>query len=136
MDRILQVPFFCQLRKTIAVIIHVIPFPGLFGAPGSPPVMRDDAIATLPKEQHLPVPVVRGQRPTVRENDRLTRSPILVINLRAVFRCNGGHFSSSPLLISCEHHTASPATSPTGAGPPQFLSSGRQATELASAATL
>ena len=41
----------------------------------APPVVRDDAIASLAEEQHLSVPVVRAQWPAVRENDRLARCP-------------------------------------------------------------
>src|SRR5882724_3020287 len=59
-----------------------------------PPVMRDHAIAPLAEEEHLPVPVVRGKWPAVRENDRLTRSPIFVINLRAILGCDRCHTSS------------------------------------------
>src|SRR6266436_4508130 len=65
-----------------------------------PSVMRDHAIAPLAEEEHLPVPVVRGKRPTMGENDRLTRSPILVINLRAILRCDPCH-TSSWLLRRC-----------------------------------
>ena len=57
------------------------------------PVMRNDAIATLAEEQHLPVPVVRAQRPTVGEDDGLACSPILVIDLRAVLHCKRWHLS-------------------------------------------
>ena len=44
------------------------------------PIMRDDAIAMLAKEQHLRVPVVTAERPTVGEDDGLASSPILVKN--------------------------------------------------------
>jgi hypothetical protein len=37
------------------------------------------------EEQHLRVPIVGRQRPTVRENDRLTFAPILVINVSVRF---------------------------------------------------
>jgi hypothetical protein len=56
-----------------------------------PPVMRDDAIAMLLKEQQLPVPVVRGQWPAVRKHDRLPFSPVLIVNLRAVFGRDSAH---------------------------------------------
>src|ERR1700739_812732 len=71
----------------------------------SSPVMRDDAIAALAKEQHLPVPVVRAQRPPVAEHDRLPFSPILVINLSPVFcryRCHD--LSSKFGAEICEPH--------------------------------
>jgi hypothetical protein len=59
--------------------------------PMPPPVVRDDAIAMLPKEQHLPVPVIRGQRPAMRKHDRLSLSPVLIVNLRAVFGRDSAH---------------------------------------------
>src|SRR5580704_12166731 len=65
------------------------------------PVVRNDAIATLPEEQHLAVPVVRSQRPAMRKHDRLPLAPILVIDLRTVFGCNRCHFSP-PQVLLCE----------------------------------
>ena len=52
------------------------------------PVVRNNAIAQLAEMQHLAVPIVRGQWPAVRENDRLPRTPILVVNLCSVLRRN------------------------------------------------
>ncbi len=44
-----------------------------------PPVVRDDAIAVLPEEQHLSVPVVRGQWPAMRKHQvRLVRAKLLL----------------------------------------------------------
>src|ERR1700689_4754804 len=59
--------------------------------------MRNDAITIGEEEQHLCVPVVRRQRPTVVKRDRLgvLRTPIFVVNLRAVFQCDRSHV---PLL--------------------------------------
>jgi hypothetical protein len=63
------------------------------------PVVRNNAIAQLAEMQHLPVPIVRAQRPTVRENDRLPRAPILVVNLCSVLRRNRSHgFASLSLM--------------------------------------
>ncbi len=47
-------------------------------------VMRDHAVAVLQKVQHLAVPVVRTQRPAVREDDGLAATPVLVEDLGAV----------------------------------------------------
>src|SRR5207244_7668744 len=43
------------------------------------------------EEHHLRVPVVGGQRPAVAEDDRLSRSPVLVVDLRAVIRGDEWH---------------------------------------------
>jgi len=49
------------------------------------PVVRDNAIAVLAEEQHLGVPVIRTERPTVAEDYRLSLSPVLVEDCRAIF---------------------------------------------------
>jgi len=61
--------------------------------------MRDDSIAPLAEEKHLSIPVIGGEWPAVAENDGLSRSPILIENLRAVFRGNRRHTTSSFLLL-------------------------------------
>ena len=48
-------------------------------------VMGDAAIAIGRQEEHLSSPTVRVQRPPVTEYDGLTRAPILVVDLCAVF---------------------------------------------------
>src|SRR5580700_5354808 len=68
-----------------------------------PPVMRDDAIATLPEEQHLPIPIVRAQWPAMRKHDRLSLSPVLVENLRAVFGRDSAHIVVSYQAVRRRH---------------------------------
>src|SRR5271154_6606013 len=63
------------------------------------PVVRDHSIAALPEEQHLPVPIVSAQRPTVREDNGLSRAPVLVINLCSIFGCNSCHKTLSFVCI-------------------------------------
>ena len=48
------------------------------------PVVGYDAIAVVEEEQHLCVPIIGRQRPTVTEYDRLTGTPILEIDLDTV----------------------------------------------------
>ena len=57
-------------------------------------IMSDHPVAALEEEHHLCIPVVRRQRPTVMEKERLACSPILEVDLRAVFHCNRSHVSS------------------------------------------
>src|ERR1700733_3095302 len=54
-------------------------------------VMGDDAKAFVQKEQHLRISVVRRQRPTRGEYDRLARTPILVEDFGPVLGSNPGH---------------------------------------------
>src|SRR5688572_15677917 len=62
-------------------MIHVMAATGLAGATVPAPVVGYDAIAVLEEEQHLCVPIVGRQRPTVAEHDRLSGAPILVVDL-------------------------------------------------------
>src|SRR6202023_1040885 len=91
MDCVLQVKLFGEGCEIVGVGVHVITIPRLGGTAVPSPVMRDDSIALLAEEQHLSVPVVGGERPTVTEHDGLALSPVLVVNGCSVFRCNGWH---------------------------------------------
>src|ERR1700719_1034253 len=95
-DCLLQVKLFSEGREIVRIGIHLVAVPGLGGASVPSPVMRDDPIAALAEEQHLSVPVVRTERPSVTEYDGLALSPVLVVNLRSVFCGDGRHgfFSS------------------------------------------
>jgi hypothetical protein len=55
------------------------------------PVMSDHAITLLEKKEHLIVPIVSAQGPSMMENDGLARTPIPVEDLRAVFGCDRIH---------------------------------------------
>src|SRR5580692_4389301 len=93
MDRIFEVELFSQHCEIVGVGVHVVAVPGLAGAAVASPVVRDDSIAALAEEQHLSIPIVRGERPSVAEHYGLTRAPVLVINLRTVFCGNRWHTS-------------------------------------------
>src|ERR1700677_4910764 len=57
-------------------------------------IMGDDAVAMLTKKEHLRVPSIGVQRPSVREHDGFAPSPILVVDLCAVGSCDRGHCQS------------------------------------------
>src|ERR1700674_4923528 len=101
MDYVLQVKLFGEGCEIVGVGVHVIAIPGLGGTAVTSPVVRDDSIALLAEEQHLSVPVVRGERPAVTEHYGLALSPVLVVNVRAVFCRESRHrgFSFVPTLV-------------------------------------
>src|SRR6267143_6038520 len=66
-------------------MIHVMATADLGGAAMATPVVGDDAIAVLEEEQHLRVPIIGRERPTVAEHNGLTLAPVLVEDLNAVF---------------------------------------------------
>src|SRR5438552_15160270 len=91
MNCVLQVEFFRQSGEIVGVGVHLVTIPCLGGTTVPSPVMRDDSIALLAEEQHLSVPIVRSERPAVTEHYGLALSPVLVVNLCAVFCCDSRH---------------------------------------------
>src|SRR4051812_19237531 len=72
-------------------MIHVMAVARLGGATVAAAIMGYDAITVIEEEQHLRVPVISRQRPSMTEHDGLTFAPVLVIDLRAVFSRDASH---------------------------------------------
>ena len=62
-------------------MIHVMAIARLSGPAVAAPVMGDDAIAVFKEEQHLRVPIIGRQRPTMAEDYGLTFAPVFVIDV-------------------------------------------------------
>ena len=88
MDGVLQIEMRGKRGLVMGVVIHIVAI-GDLGQTPMTPAAGDHAIAMLQEEQHLRVPVV-GQRPAMAEHNRLTGTPVLVVDLNAVFGFNGG----------------------------------------------
>src|SRR5438552_227861 len=78
MHRFLEVEMFGQRRQVVGIMIHVMAVARLGGAAMTATVVGDDAIAFANEEKHLRVPVIRGERPAMTEDDRLPGPPILI----------------------------------------------------------
>src|SRR6266480_1659606 len=78
---ILQIKMCGQSRKVVGIVIHVMAVARLGGPAVASSVMGDDAIAVFEEEQHLRVPVVGRQRPTMTEDDGLSFTPIFIIDV-------------------------------------------------------
>src|SRR5262249_25304365 len=78
--------------KIVGIAVHVVSESSLARPAMATPVKRDDAEAVLLEEQHLAVPSVGAERPAVRESDYRAFAPVLVIDLRTVFRRDRAHF--------------------------------------------
>src|ERR1700681_285010 len=76
-------------------MIHVVAIAGLAGSAVAAAVVGDDSIAVIEKEQHLRVPVIGRQRPTMAEHDRLTLAPVLVIDFDPILGLDCRHFKFS-----------------------------------------
>jgi hypothetical protein len=59
---------------------------GLSRAAVATTIMGDNAIAMLQEEQHLIVPMVRAERLTMAEDNRLSVAPVLIKDCRAILR--------------------------------------------------
>jgi hypothetical protein len=80
-------------------VIHVVAVTDLARPAVASAVMSDDAIAVIEEEQHLRIPIVGRQRPTMAEDDGLTFAPVLVVDLYSVAGCNCTHVIPSLLLL-------------------------------------
>src|ERR1700678_1653164 len=65
------------------------------------PVMRDHPVAVLGEKQHLCIPRIRIQRPAMRKRDRLSLTPVLVINRRTVV--GGKCVCGQRIASKCSH---------------------------------
>src|SRR3984957_11877891 len=80
-DRISQVEMRRESGQVIGIMVHIVAVGGLSRAAVPTAVMGDHPIAVMQEEQHLVIPVVRAERPTMAENYRLSFTPVLVVNL-------------------------------------------------------
>src|SRR6266403_378336 len=90
---VLQIKMRGQSRKVVGIVIRVMAVARLGGPAVASSVMGDDAIAVFEEEQHLRVPVVGRQRPTMAKYDGLSFAPIFVVNLRSIFGRDCAHVS-------------------------------------------
>src|SRR5262245_16446675 len=90
---VLEVEMRGHRGEIVRIVIHVVAVGDLRGAAVTAAVMRNNAIALVEEEQHLCIPVVGRQRPTMAEHNGLTFAPILVEDFNAVFRFYKAHVS-------------------------------------------
>src|SRR2546430_17199240 len=83
-----------ECGEIIGVVIHIVSVAGLARSSVTSPIMGDDAIAMIQEKHHLGIPLIRTQWPAMTENNRLSVSPILVIDLCSVFCCDCRHKTS------------------------------------------
>src|SRR5262249_7306323 len=97
------------------IVIHVVSVAHLCGPAVPAPVMGNHPVAMMQEEQHLRVPIVGRQWPSVTENDRLTGTPVLVEDLGSVSGRELGHFSplfsSIPDVVAARQLPAGPCGS-------------------------
>src|SRR5208283_3059735 len=77
---IFEIEMVHQLGKILGVLIHVVALPGLARASMAAAIVGDNPIASLSEKQHLGIPGVGAQRPSMREGDNRSRSPVFVVD--------------------------------------------------------
>ena len=77
MDGIFQVEMRRKSRQVVGVMIHIMAVGSLGRAAVPTAIVGDNTVAAMQEEQHLVIPVVRAERPTMAENYGLSlyRSP-------------------------------------------------------------
>src|SRR5512132_3204890 len=93
MDRAPQVEMLNHCGGVSGVVIHVVTIANLRGSTMAAAIMGDDPIALVYDLEHLRVPVIGTQRPTMMEDERLgvLGTPIFVENLNAILGGNIAH---------------------------------------------
>ena len=96
-DCVLQVKRVCQVGNVGRISVHLIATVGLVRSSMTTAIVGNNPETLVQEKQHLIVPLVRAQRPSMVEDDRLCvfRSPVLVEDTGAVFGGDGAHASSS-----------------------------------------
>src|SRR5262249_5782300 len=107
----------CQI---VGIPVHVISRPSLAGSTMSTTVVRHNSEAVLCEKEHLTVPHVGVQRPSVREGYDWTRAPVFVVDRRAIFHRDGAHVHVS-CASSLQHrqrliHASYPSAASTRCG--------------------
>src|SRR5437764_9696174 len=96
-NRILQVEMVGDGLQIVGIMVHVVAATGLSRTAMSAPISRNDAEAFAEEEKHLRVPIIRRERPTVTEHNRLPAAPVFIIDVDVgsvffsnsyVWRCN------------------------------------------------
>src|SRR5262249_48820860 len=90
-DGILQIELDDQFGEVVGVGVHVVAGPRLARTSVATAIMGDAAVAARGQVEHLVLERVGGERPAVTEDDGLTGSPIVEVDLRAVFRVDEAH---------------------------------------------
>ena len=98
-DGVFQVERFDELREVVGIGVHVVAIPGLARPAVAATVMGDAAIAVGGQKQHLSLPAIRTEGPAVAEHHRLSCAPVLVIDLRTVFRRDRAHCLAPSLSL-------------------------------------
>ena len=92
MDGVSQVELLDELGQIIGIGVHVVAGPRLARPAVTATVMGNAEISVRGQEEHLVLECVGTERPSMAEDDGLTRAPVIVVDLGTVLRrdrCHG-----------------------------------------------
>src|SRR5262245_38554677 len=94
-DGVAQIQMLEDRRRVRGVVVHVVAVTHLTRPAMAAPVMSDDSISLPEQVEHLGVPVVGAQWPTMMEDDglRVLWTPVLVENFHSVLGGNRAHLT-------------------------------------------
>src|SRR4051812_36329664 len=78
---ILQFQMIGNGLQIVGIMIHVVATVGLCRATMSASIGRNDAETFVEEKKHLGVPIIGGEGPGMTEHNRLSASPIFIIDL-------------------------------------------------------
>src|SRR5438034_3174326 len=89
-NRILQVEMVGDGLQIVGIMVHVVSAASLSRATMSAPISRNDAETFAEEKKHLRVPIIRRERPTMTEHDRLSAAPVFIkdVDICSVFFSN------------------------------------------------
>ena len=90
-DDVLEIQGLDHGCEVVGISVHVVRGRSLAGSAVAAAIVCDDSEAMLCEKQHLAVPGIGAQRPSVREGDDRALAPVLVIDRRAVLHCDRAH---------------------------------------------
>src|SRR5688572_6944534 len=99
MDGVPQIEMGDDCRDIGSIVVHVVAGADLCRAAVAAPVMSDHAVALFDEVEHLRVPIVGAQWPSVMEENRLPGTPVFVEDLDAVFGGDRAHNGVSVHLV-------------------------------------
>src|SRR5213592_2988221 len=80
-NRILEVEMIGHGLQIVGIVVHVVSAAGLSRATMSTPISCNDAETFAEEKKHLRIPVIGRQWPAVAEDDRLSLTPVFIIDV-------------------------------------------------------
>jgi hypothetical protein len=92
---LIEIECFDECRKIIGIGIQIVAPPGLTRTTVTTTVVGNDTVSVLPKKQHLSIPRIGAERPSMGEDDRFAGAPVFEVKPCPIFGGDRIHLRSS-----------------------------------------